>query len=145
MMEDINMLEMMPRMMVTMPTMMPNIISEVKDIIKGQDIDFKEFVAGTMNTVVPVMMDSIDKDAVVEHKEEMMTVMMEKDCIHQHMPQMQCRMMPGCAGRMLPNLPKEQRIEFMEEMVDIFKEKGVADMDDGKKKALVDSLKSRLS
>ena len=142
MMEGINMLEMMPRIMVTM---MPRMISEVKDIIEDQDIDLKEFMAGTMNTVVPVIMEGINKDAVVEHKGEMMTVMMEKDCLRQHMPQIQCRMMPGCVERMLPNLPKEQRIEFIHEMVDIFKEKGVTDMDDSEKRVLMDALKSRLS
>jgi hypothetical protein len=142
MMEDINMLEMMPRMMVTM---MPKMISEVKDIIEDQDIDFKEFMAGTMNKVVPVIMEGINKDSVVEHKEEMMSVMMDKDCIRQHMPQMQCRMMPGCTERMLPNLPKEQRIEFMQKMVDIFKEQGALDMDDGEKRAFLDSLKGKLS
>ena len=142
MMEDINMMEMMPRMMATM---MPKMIGEVKDIIEDQDIDFKEFMANMMNKVVPVIMEGVNKDAMVEHKEEMMNVMMDKECIRQHMPQMQCRMMPGCTGRMLPNLPKQQRVEFMEEMVSIFAEKGVEGLDDGEKKALMDSLKSRLS
>ena len=50
------------------------------------------------------------------------------------MPQMMMEMMPRCLTMMLPNIPKEERIEFVSKMVAILVEQGSVGMTEEEKK-----------
>jgi len=53
------------------------------------------------------------------------------------MPQMMTQMMPQCLNMMLPSLPKEERIEFVLNMVTTLMEQGSVGMSDEEKKDFV--------
>jgi len=67
MMEGINMLDMMPRMM-------PKMFQEVKDIMaeQGKELDVKELLPKIMAPMMSTMLEGIESEKMVEHKEEMM-------------------------------------------------------------------------
>ncbi|HEA65312.1 hypothetical protein LCGC14_2496820 [marine sediment metagenome] len=62
----------------------------------------------------------------------MMSKMMEGD-----KPEMMMEMMPQCLKMMLPNIPKEKRIDFVLKMVTTLIEQGCVGMSEGEKKDFV--------
>ena len=53
------------------------------------------------------------------------------------MPQMMSEMMPHCLGAMLPNMPRESRLDFILKMIDVEMEKGCAGLSEDEKKNFV--------
>jgi hypothetical protein len=53
------------------------------------------------------------------------------------MPHMMVEMMPHCLGTMLPNMPKESRIDFIVKLVDVEMQKGCAGLTEDEKRDLM--------
>ena len=61
------------------------------------------------------------------------------------MGHMMTQMMPGCVDMMLPGLPKEERTEFVLEMISRLMEKGTAGMSEEEKSGLVARALERIT
>ena len=61
------------------------------------------------------------------------------------MGHMMTQMMPGCVDMMLPGLPKEERTEFVLEMISRLMEKGTAGMSEEEKSSLVARALERIT
>ncbi len=109
MMEGVNMMEMMPRMMMSM--------------MGGGDSEGGMMGGGEGKGG---MMGMMDKMMGGGQGEEMPM-----------MPQMMMGMMPQCLKIMLPNMQKEKRIDFVLEIVATLMEHGCADMSNKEKEDLV--------
>jgi hypothetical protein len=60
------------------------------------------------------------------------------------MPQMMTEMMPKCLEMMLPNMPNENRVDFVMKMVTILMEKGCVGMSDEEKKDFVAQVEEKV-
>jgi len=60
------------------------------------------------------------------------------------MPQMMMEMMPRCLGMMLPNMPKEKRVDFVLKMVTALMEQGSAEMSEEEKQGFVAQVVERV-
>lgn len=120
-----------------------------------------EFMMGRMSkndkeAMMDKMMEDFFGDMTAEDKkkmmEEMMPKMMEgvnmmemmpkmmssnKETETPMMPQMMMTMMPKCLTMMLPEIPKEKRVDFVFNMVTTLMEKGRAGMSEEEKKDFV--------
>lgn len=56
------------------------------------------------------------------------------------MPQMMMEMMPRCLTMVLPNMPKEERMNFVAKMVSILVERGSAGLSEEEKKNFVEKV-----
>lgn len=140
MMQDLPMLELMPKMMLDM---MPLLFAEIRvypERFGVKDFDFKIFMRGMMEKVMPVMVKGVGPEKMVEMKEEFMATMMESTELAQLMPEMKTKMMPGCMQDMLPRLPKDKRAEFAKHVIGILKEQGTADMNEQEREAFLKEL-----
>lgn len=81
------------------------------------------------------MMEEFFADMTVEDKHKMMEGGKEGEM--PMMPQMMMGMMPQCLKIMLPNMPKEKRIDFVLEIVTTLMEHSCADISDEEKEDLV--------
>ena len=113
--------EMMPRMMegIDMTKMMPKMMMSMM----GRGSEGK---GGCGDTMSKMMKDGKPKGMTV-------------------MPDMMMEMMPHCLSMMLPEAPKEKRIDFVQKMVSILAEKGCVGMSEEQKKELFAPLVERES
>ena len=61
------------------------------------------------------------------------------------MGHMMTQMMPGCVNMMLPGMPKEERIEFVLQMISTLMEKGTEGMSEEEKSSLVARALERIT
>jgi hypothetical protein len=61
------------------------------------------------------------------------------------MGQMMMQMMPQCVSTMLPNLPKEERVDFVLKMISTLMDRGSADMSEEEKNDLVARALERIT
>lgn len=135
MMEDIDLSEMMPKMMTTMlPVLLPKMM-EVMD---------KDKMIEKMSTIMPNVCEVIDKRALAEKKDNMISKLLEQDTFKEKMPKCFAKGMPvmvrGCFEHFLPELPKEERIEFMSSLLSMMIEYGTSDFNEEDKKSLIKSI-----
>lgn len=132
MMADINMLEMMPKMMLTM---MPKMIDEVKAIMseQGKEFDFMEVMPKVMGPFMSTMLREMPADKMVEKKENMMTKMFERDDLKKAIPERQQQMMPGCMKRLMENIPYEEKLNYATHILGILVTNGAQDITDAQK------------
>ncbi len=93
---------------------------------------------GVMDKIMGVMMGRMSKG----EKEEMMGKTMEKffPGMTAEDKQKMMGMMPQCLKVMLPNMPKEKRVDFVLEMVTTLVEHGCTGMSDNEKEDFVAKL-----
>ena len=108
MMEGINIMEMMPRMMMNM----------MGDAESGSGMMgiMSRMMGGSQGMRMPPMM-----------------------------PHMMTHMMPQCLNMMLPSVPKEERVDFVLNMVTSLMEQGAVDMSDGEKNEFVAKVIERVT
>jgi hypothetical protein len=118
MMADINMLDMMPKMMLTM---MPKMIDEVKALLaeQGKSFDLTEVMPKVMGPFMLTMLREVPAEKMVEHKEHMMTKMHEREDLRLAIPERQQQMMPGCMKRMMENIPYEEKAKYAPHLLGI--------------------------
>jgi hypothetical protein len=91
-----------------------------------------------MAEMMPKMMGGIN---MMEMMPKMMKSMMGggegEGGMMEMMPQMMTEMMPQCLKMMLPNIPKEKRIDFVLKMVTTLMEQGCVGMSEEEKKDFV--------
>ncbi len=98
---------------------------------------------GEKEEMMGKMMEKFFADMTAEDKQKMMGEMMPKmmgggqGTEMPMMPQMMMGMMPQCLKIMLPNMPKEKRIDFVLEIVATLMEHGCAAMSNKEKGDLV--------
>ena len=136
MMADINMAEMMPKMMAAMlPELLPKISESA-----SQD-DAGEKMLDRMASVMPNMCELIDKKALAEKKDAMVSKLMEREGFRERMPKCFAKGMPlmvrGFFEHFFPVLSKEERQEFISALVSMMLECGAQDFSDEEKRALV--------
>ena len=129
MMADINMLDMMPKMMLTM---MPQMIGEVKAIMaeQGKEFDFMEIMLKIMGPFMSTMLHEIPPEKMVEKKEKMMEKMFERDDLRMAIPERQQQMMPGCMRRIMENVPYEEKLNYATHILGIIVTNGAKDITD---------------
>jgi len=106
-----------------------------------------EFMMGRMSqedkdNMMDKMMGKFFVDMTAEDKQKMMGMMSKmmeggQGTEMTMMPQMMMGMMPQCVKMMFPNMPKEERIDFVLEMVTTLKEQASVDMSETEKKDFV--------
>ncbi len=120
MMKDVDMADLMPRMMVSM---MPQIMASMRP---------EGGVARFMGTTMPTMFSLIDMHAVADKKDEMLEQLMTQEQFRGFMPQCFAEEFPhmvrGNFVHFLPELSREQRITFVRTMFSLLLESGCADM-----------------
>ncbi len=141
MMEGINMLDMMPRMMLTM---MPKMFQEVKDIMaeQGKELDVKELMPKIMAPMMSTMLEGVESEKMVAHKEEMMERIFPMADLHHKIPQRQMEMQPGCIKRMMNNIPFEDRIGYSAKILGIMVEEGTQGMGEEQKQTFRTNLQA---
>ncbi|MDJ0888112.1 MAG: hypothetical protein QNI89_12455 [Desulfobacterales bacterium] len=138
MMADIDMTEMMPKMIAAMlPELLPT-ISE----LKSQD-DAGEKMLDRMAGVMPNMCELIDKKALAEKKDAMISKLMDREGFRERMPRCFAKGMPlmvrGFFEHFLPVLSKEERQAFVSTVISTMLEYGAQDFSEAEKRALVSS------
>ena len=141
MMEGINMLDMMPRMMLTM---MPNMFQEVKDIMaeQGKELDVKELLPKIMAPMMSTMLEGIESEKMVQHKEEMMERIFPMANLHHKIPQRQMEMQPGCIKRLMKNISIEDRIDYTVKILGIMVQEGTEGMGEEQKQKFSSKLQA---
>ncbi|UCG93272.1 MAG: hypothetical protein JSV97_06130 [candidate division WOR-3 bacterium] len=108
---------------------------------KMMDKFFADITSEEKEKMMEEMMPKMMKNMMSEGKsgcEEMFKMMGEgKEGKMSMMPQMMTEMMPRCLKMMLPNLPKEKRIDFVLNMVRTLVEQGSNGMSAEEKKDFV--------
>ena len=136
MMEDIDMAEMMPKMMAAL---LPELLSK-KSELSSQD-DAGEKMLDRMANVMPNMCELIDKKALAEKKDAMVSKLMDREGFRERMPKCFAKGMPvmvrGFFEHFLPELSKEERQKFVSTVVSMILEYGAHDFSDEEKRALV--------
>ena len=61
------------------------------------------------------------------------------------MPQMMTKMMPNCLRTMLPIIPKEERIDFVLDMVSVLVEQGSSEMSDEERRAFLAKVAEKVN
>ncbi len=61
------------------------------------------------------------------------------------MPQMMTRMMPNCLRTMLPAVPKEERANFVMEMVSVLVDQGSSEMTDEERKVFLSKIAEKVN
>ena len=117
MMEGINMAEMMPQMMMTMMSGM---------LGRSQGGSMMEMMSGMIGGRPQA--ENADEASASPEQSQMEGLMM---------PNMMKEMMPHCLDMMLPNMPKEERIDFVLNMIDVLKEQGSTGMSDEERQDFV--------
>ncbi len=132
MMEGINLLDMMPRMMLTM---MPRMFDEVKAILaeQGKELDVKELLPKIMAPMMSTMLGGIEAEKMVQHKEEMMERIFPIADLNHKIPQRQMEMQPGCIKRLMKNISFEDRIGYTVKILGIMAEEGTSGMGEEQK------------
>jgi hypothetical protein len=94
-----------------------------------------------MAKVMPNMCELIDKKALAEKKDAMVSKLMEREGFRERMPKCFAKGMPlivrGFFEHFLPVLSKEERQEFVSTVVGMVLEYGAQDFSDEEKRALV--------
>ncbi|CAB5114620.1 hypothetical protein D3OALGA1CA_2189 [Olavius algarvensis associated proteobacterium Delta 3] len=136
MMADIDMAEMMPKMMAAM---LPELLT-MKSEFTSQD-DAGEKMLDRMANVMPNMCELIDKKALAEKKDAMISKLMDREVFRERMPKCFAKGMPlmvrGFFEHFLPVLSKEKRQEFVSTVISMVLEYGARDFSDEEKRALV--------
>ena len=136
MMADIDMAEMMPKMMAAM---LPELLANISKSM-GQD-DAGEKKLDKIAKVMPNMCELIDKKALAEKKDAMVSKLMEREGFRERMPKCFAKGMPvivrGCFEHFFPVLTKEERKEFISAVVSMMVEYGGRDFSDDEKRDLV--------
>ncbi len=86
------------------------------------------------------MMEKFFADMTAEDKHKMMGMMGGGEDEGGMMSKMMMGMMPQCLKVMLPNMPKEKRVDFVLEMVTTLVEHGCTGMSDNEKEDFVTKL-----
>jgi len=135
MMAEIDMTEMMPKMMAAI---LPELLPKISEF-RGQD-DAGEMMLDRMASVMPSMCELIDKKALAEKKDAMISKLMEREGFHERMPKCFAKGMPlmvrGFFEHFLPILSKEERQEFVSTVISMVLEYGAQDFSDKEKQAL---------
>ena len=141
MMEGINMLDIMPKMMLTM---IPKMFQEVKDIMaeQGKELDVKELLPKIMAPMMSTMLEGIESEKMVEHKEEMMERIFPMADLHHKIPQRQMEMQPGCIKRLMKNITFEDRIGYSAKILGIMVEEGIQGVGEEQKQAFRSNLQA---
>jgi hypothetical protein len=136
MMADIDMAEMMPKMMAAM---LPELLPKISETTSQDDAGEK--MLDRMAKVMPNMCELIDKKALAEKKDAMVSKLMERESFRERMPKCFAKGMPlivrGFFEHFLPVLSKEERQEFVSTVVGMVLEYGAQDFSDEEKRALV--------
>ncbi|MBD3257231.1 hypothetical protein GF377_02270 [candidate division GN15 bacterium] len=132
MMADVNMLEMMPKMMLTM---MPKMFDEVKGIMaeQGKEFDLMEIMPEVMGPFMSTMLREVPAEKMVDHKEKMMAKVFEREDLRMAIPQRQQQMMPGCMKRMMENIPYEEKLPYATHILEILVKHGSENITDDQK------------
>ena len=138
MMADIDMAEMMPKMIAAM---LPELLPKISEF-KSQD-DAGGKMLDRMANVMPNMCEVIDKKALAEKKDAMVSKLMEREGFRERMPKCFAKGMPlmvrGFFEHFLPVLSKEERKKFVSTVVSMMLEYGAQDFSDEEKRALLSS------
>lgn len=134
MMEGVNMMEMMPQMMMSMMGgghSGGGMMSRMMGMMSGMSARGKK-----QNTA--------DSGTAGDAPEHMKAIPGMSGCGQGHgmhmMPHMMTEMMPHCLEMMLPNMPKENRTDFMAKMVGVLVEKGTAGMSEEEKSECIGKI-----
>jgi len=142
MMEGISMVEMMPKMMLTM---MPMMFSEIKAILaeQGQQIDLMEIMPRIMGPFMSGMLSVVPAEKMVEKKEQMFTRILEqRPELREKIPARQMEMMPGCMRRLMENISYEEKLQYAEHVVGILVEKGGENLTPGERSTYLARLRA---
>ncbi|MEE8428359.1 MAG: hypothetical protein V3S33_02500 [Gammaproteobacteria bacterium] len=126
--------------------MMSRMSKEEKEAMMGRMMP-KMMQGEKMMEMMPQMMMSMMAGEEGEGgMKEMMSKMKEcgKDMEMPMMSQMMMEMMPKCLTMMLPNLPKEKRIDFVSKMVTTLVEQGTVGMSEEEKKDFHEQLAEKV-
>ena len=136
MMEDIDLEEMMPKMMASM---LPALLSQLQEFMSREDAGEK--VLDTMSRIMPNLCEVIDKKALAEKKDDMVSNLMKRDSFRERMPRCFAKGMPlmvrGCFEHFFPELSKDERKEFISSLVKMMVENGTYDFSQEEKQALL--------
>jgi len=123
MMADVNMLEMMPKMMLTM---MPKLFGEIKALLaeQGIELDLMEVMPKIMGPMMATMLREVPAEKMVEKKEKMMTKIFQREDLARAIPERQQHMMPGCMKRLMENIPYEEKVQYATHILEILVTKG---------------------
>ena len=134
MMEGVNMLDMMPRMMLTM---MPRMLDEVKGILaeQGKELDLKEFLPKIMAPMMSTMLKGMDPEKMVQKKEEMMGRMFALADLDHKIPETQMKMQPGCIRRLMGHITPDERLAYTGHVLEIMIDEGTKGLDEERKQA----------
>jgi len=136
MMEDIDMEEMMPKMMASM---LPALLPQILDLLSQEDAGDK--LLDTMSRIMPNLCEVIDKKALAEKKDAMVSNLMKREAFRERMPRCFAKGMPlmvkGCFEHFFPELSREERKEFISSLVRMMVENGTHDFSEEEKQELM--------
>ena len=136
MMADIDMAEMMPKMIAAM---LPELLTKISEFTSQDDAGEK--MLDRMANVMPNMCELIDKKALAEKKDAMVSKLMDREGFRERMPKCFAKGMPlmarGFFEHFLSVLSKEERQEFVSTVISMMLEYGAQDFSNEEKLALV--------
>ena len=141
MMEDVNMTEMMAKMM---PEMLKNINAlDIFNILKKALPNLPKLIKFIKENMPEAMKEKLPKMAkemmpVVCHR--VMPTMMEGLTMDNMMPHMMKEMMPDCLWYLLPKMPNKMRVDYISNMTGILVQQGSVEMSEKEKEDLVSKI-----
>ena len=136
MMADIDMAEMVPKMMAAM---LPKLLPRISESTSQDDAGKK--MLDRMANMMPNMCELIDKKALAEKKDAMVSKLMDREGFRERMPKCFAKGMPlmvrGFFEHFLPVLSKEERQKFVSTVISMLLDYGAQDFSDEEKRALV--------
>jgi len=136
MMADVDLMEMMPKMMAAMiPAMLPQLLEAMSR--EGAAEKRLDRMAGLM----PSLCQLIDKRVLAEKKDAMVARLLEREEFRENMPRCFVQGIPlmirGCFEHFFPHLPKEERQAFIATMIQLLVEAGTGDFTVEERRALL--------
>ena len=142
MMEGTSMVEMMPRMMLTM---MPMMFDEIKGLLaeQGKEINLMEIMPKVMGPFMSGMLEVVPAEKMVDHKEKMMERMFDQHAgVREKVPARQMEMMPGCMRRLMENISLEEKVGYAQHILGILVEKGTENLNEVQREDYLASLRT---